>query len=74
MIMVSSAGGGGPMGGFGGGAANKRYQLNFYIAGSNLTNHYNYIGFSGVQTSPFFGQATNVMNPRKLEMGVRFGF
>ena len=39
-----------------------------------LTNHNNYVGFSGVQTSPFFGQATNVLNPRKVELGMRFGF
>ena len=73
MIMIGG-GGGGPMGGFGGGAADKRYQVNFYIAASNLTNHNNYVGYSGVTTSPFFGQATNVANPRKVELGVRFGF
>ena len=38
------------------------------------TNHNNYVGYSGVITSPFFGQPTNVMNPRKVELGVRFGF
>lgn len=75
MMVVMGGGGGGPMGGFGGGgASDKRYQVNFYISGSNLTNHKNYVGFSGVQTSPFFGQATNVLNPRKVELGMRFGF
>jgi hypothetical protein len=74
MIVMGGGGGGGPMGGFGGGAANKRYQVNLYISASNLTNHNNYVGFSGVQTSPFFGQATNVLNPRKVELGLRFGF
>jgi hypothetical protein len=74
VVMIGGPGGGGPMGGFGGGAADKRYQVNFYLSGSNLTNHNNYVGFSGVQTSPFFGQATNVLNPRKLELGIRFGF
>ena len=73
-VMIVMGGGGGPLGGFSGGAENKRYQLNFYVAGSNLSNHNNYVGYSGVQTSQFFGQATNVMNPRKLELGVRFGF
>ena len=57
-----------------GGADNARYQLNLYVAASNLTNHNNYVGYSGVITSPFFGQPTNVMNPRKVELGVRFGF
>jgi hypothetical protein len=74
MMIVIGGGGGGPQGGFGGGAANARYQLNFYLAASNLTNHDNFIGYSGVLTSPFFGQPTNVLNPRKLELGVRFGF
>lgn len=74
VMVVMGGGGGGPMGGFGGGAESKRYQLNFYIAASNLTNHNNYVGYSGVQTSTFFGQPTNVMNPRKVELGVRFGF
>lgn len=74
VMIVMGGGGGGPMGGFGGGAENKRYQLNFYLSGSNLTNHNNYVGYSGVVTSQFFGQATNVLNPRKVELGVRFGF
>jgi hypothetical protein len=74
MIVMGGGGGGGPMGGFGGGASDKRYQVNFYVSGSNLTNHNNFVGFSGVQTSPFFGQATNVLNPRKVELGMRFGF
>jgi hypothetical protein len=74
VTIVIGGGGGGPQGGFGGGAENKRYQLNFYIAGSNLTSHNNYIGYSGVMTSPFFGQPTNVANPRKVEIGMRFGF
>ena len=73
-VMIVLGGGGGPMGGFSGGAENARYQLNLYVAASNLTNHNNYVGYSGVVTSPFFGQPTNVMNPRKVELGVRFGF
>lgn len=73
-VMIMVGGGGGPMGGFTGGAEDKRYQVNFYVAASNLTNHNNYVGYSGVVTSAFFGQPTNVMNPRKIELGVRFGF
>ena len=72
--MVIMGGGGGMAGGFGAGAANKRFQLQFYAAAQNVTNHDNYIGYSGVMSSPFFGQATNVLNPRKVELGVRFGF
>jgi hypothetical protein len=67
-------GGGGVQGGFGGGAPDKRYRVEFYASAQNVTNHDNLIGYSGVLTSPFFGQPTNVMNPRKVEVGVRFGF
>jgi hypothetical protein len=73
-VMIVMGGGGGITGGFGPGAANKRFQLQFYAAAQNLTNRRNYIGYSGVVTSPFFGQATNVLNPRKIELGIRFGF
>jgi hypothetical protein len=40
----------------------------------NVTNHANYSGYSGVLTSPFFGKPTNVVNPRKIDFGVNFGF
>ena len=43
-------------------------------AAQNVTNRYNYIGYSGVITSQFFGKPTNVLNPRKIELGMRFGF
>jgi hypothetical protein len=32
------------------------------------------IGYSGVLLSPFYGRPTNVLNPRKIEIGARFGF
>jgi hypothetical protein len=73
VVMVGGAGGG-MAPGFGGGAADKRFRVEFYLSGQNLLNHANYVGFSGVLTSPFFGQATNVMNPRRLQVGMRFGF
>jgi hypothetical protein len=60
--------------GFGGGAAEKRFRVEFYVSAQNVTNHQNLIGYSCVITSPFFGMPTNVMNPRKLEVGTRFGF
>jgi len=72
MIMM---GGGGVQSGFtGGGAADARYRIELYASGQNITNHTNLVGYSGVLTSPFFGTPTNVLNPRKLEVGVRFGF
>jgi hypothetical protein len=66
--------GGGMTGGFTGGAESSRYRIELYASAQNLTNRRNYVGYSGVLTSPFFGQPTNVLNPRKVEIGVRFGF
>jgi hypothetical protein len=51
-----------------------RYRVNVFVQGNNLTNRANYIGYSGVMTSPFFGRPTNVTNPRRIDMGVTFGF
>jgi hypothetical protein len=74
VVIRLGSGGSGLEGGFDGGAEGSRYRLEFYATAQNLTNHANYIGYSGVLTSPFFGQPTNVMNPRKAEIGIRFGF
>ncbi len=62
------------MGGFSGGAEDKRWRLELYLAGTNLLNRFNPGTYSGVQTSPFFGQPTSAGAPRKLELGMRFGF
>lgn len=72
-VMIGG-GGGGMAAGFGGGAADKRFRIEVYVSGQNLLNRANYVGYSGVVTSPFFGQPTSVMNPRKVQLGVRFGF
>jgi len=49
-------------------------RIEVYLSGLNLLNRANYVGYSGVVTSPFFWQPTNVMNPRKLQAGLRFRF
>ncbi len=71
---TAHGGGGGMIGGFVGGAANKRYRVDLYASAQNLLNRYNYVGYSGVMTSPFFGQPTNVTELRKVELGIRLGF
>lgn len=73
-VIMMGGGGGGMTGGFGGGADTSRYRVELYASAQNVTNRRNYVGYSGVLTSPFFGQPTNVLNPRKVEIGVRFGF
>jgi hypothetical protein len=49
-------------------------RLSWTLNAINATNHNNYSGFSGVMTSPFFRQATAVQNPRKIDLGMSFGF
>ncbi len=56
------------------GAAAKRLRTEFYIQATNLLNNTNLTGFSGVQTSPFFGQATAALPGRRIETGMRFSF
>lgn len=73
MVQIGGPGGGMPSGGISM-SDNKRYHVEFYASAQNVTNHSNYIGYSGVMTSPFFGRPTNVMNPRKVEVGTRFAF
>lgn len=51
-----------------------KYRIGFFVFASNLLNRANYIGYSGVMTSPFFRQATAVQNPRRVEAGLNFGF
>jgi hypothetical protein len=51
-----------------------RYRLTFSLQAQNITNHSNDIGYSGVLTSPFFGQPTAVLNPRRIDLSVQFGF
>jgi hypothetical protein len=61
--------GGGPMG-----AAASRYTMNLFVRGDNVLNIVNPQGYSGVITSPFFGQPTGAMPARSLSLGMRFGF
>lgn len=66
--------GGGLAPGFGGGAADKRYRVEVYVSGQNLLNRANYTAYSFVMTSPFFGRPIAAAQPRKLQVGIRFGF
>jgi hypothetical protein len=73
-VIMMGGGGGGMTGGFTGGADGSRYRVELYASAQNVANRRNDIGYSGVLTSPFFGQPTNVLNPRKIELGLRLGF
>ena len=52
----------------------KRFRTEFFLQATNLLNHANVIGFTGVQTSPLFGQAIAALPGRRIETGMRFSF
>jgi hypothetical protein len=77
MIMIRTVGGnaGDLLSGLGGGGADdKRLRIELFVAASNLLNVVNPMGYSGVMTSPFFGQATVAGPARKLDVGMKIGF
>jgi hypothetical protein len=51
-----------------------RFTMGFFMFANNLTNHANYVGYSGVMTSPYFRQATAVSGTRRVEAGLNFLF
>jgi hypothetical protein len=51
-----------------------RYRVSFIVQAQNLTNRSNYVGYSGVLTSPFFAQPTAVTNPRRVLFDIVFSF
>ncbi|HSK09787.1 MAG TPA: hypothetical protein VK911_09430, partial [Vicinamibacterales bacterium] len=73
-IVIRTGDGGGLAPGFGGGAADKRYRLEFYLSGQNLLNRANYTAYSFVLTSPYYGRPVAAAQPRKLQAGIRFAF
>jgi len=51
-----------------------RYRLNIFSNLNNLTDHHNYLGYSGVITSPFYRHPTSVNNPRRVDVGMNVTF
>lgn len=76
MVVMRMGGGAGDLlGGLGGGGAeNKRIRIELFVSASNVLNHVNAMGYSGVMTSPFFGKATVAGPARKLDVGMKIGF
>lgn len=74
-VAIQVGGGGSQLApAFGGGATDKRYRLEVYVSGQNLLNRANFTAYSFVMTSPFFGTPVASAQPRKFQVGVRFGF
>ncbi|NOT63724.1 MAG: hypothetical protein HOP19_26215 [Acidobacteria bacterium] len=66
---------GGPGGGmFGGGNETGRFNLSLSAQITNVLNRVNYGAYSGVLSSPYFGQANSASGARQLEIGLRFSF
>jgi len=51
-----------------------RYRLQLFLQAQNITNHANYVNYSGTMTSPFFRQPTNVLGTRKVDIGMSLTF
>ena len=51
-----------------------RYRMNVFANINNVTNHLNYGGYSGVETSPNFMKPTFAANPRNVNIGLGFNF
>jgi hypothetical protein len=54
--------------------ANRRFQVVVYAQAFNTTNHTNPRAYSGVRTSPFFGQPLTAEPGRRIELGASVGF
>jgi len=52
----------------------QRFRVGVFLQAQNLTNRYNYTGYSGTITSPFYGKPTSVAGTRRVELGFNFGF
>jgi hypothetical protein len=63
-----------PLGGMMSGPNDRRYGVELYAQAYNLLNHTNVLNFSGVLTSPFFGQPTSAAPARRVEIGARLTF
>ena len=51
-----------------------RFRVGIQASVQNLTNHTNYIGYSGTMTSPFFGQPTAAQGMRKVDIAMTVAF
>ena len=51
-----------------------RYRMSVNVFVNNLTNRTNLTGYSGVKTSPFFGQPTSAQGARRIQVGTNLTF
>jgi hypothetical protein len=63
---------GGPGGRGGNSGGGKSMEL--FVQAQNVLNHVTKTGYTGNLSSPFFGMATSVGQPRDVNLGIRFNF
>ena len=51
-----------------------RFRVGIVVNAQNLTNHANYVGYSGTLSSPLYGQPTAVQGMRRIDVGLNFNF
>jgi hypothetical protein len=74
-MRMGGGGRGGPgMGGGGPMDRTKVVSFEAYVSATNVLNNVNYSGYTGVITSPYFGQPTSARAPRRIEIGMRMMF
>ena len=56
------------------GADRQLFGIEVAAQATNLFNRVNLADFSGIQTSPFFGQANAALNPRQFMLQITFHF
>ncbi len=75
VVMFRTAGPGGAMAsGFAGGAADKRFRVDFYLSAQNILNRTNYTSYSGVTDVAAVRPADRAGTPRRVQLGARFSF
>jgi len=72
----AGGGGGGFLGGggFGGASSIHKYTVTFNVNVNNIINHTNLGPYNGALTSRFFGLANSALQPRRIELAMRFNF
>jgi hypothetical protein len=55
-------------------SAASRYRISINANIFNITNHYNYVAYSGIMTSSYFRQPTNISGVRRIDLFVNFSF
>jgi hypothetical protein len=48
--------------------------MELFVQAQNVLNHVTKTGYTGNLSSPFFGMATSVGQPRDVNLGIRFNF